>query len=337
MAELVLAIGTSHGSMLSTPPHEWDGRAAADRRNTALAYRGKTYGFAELLALRVGDGFAARNSPAARQAHFDRCQAQLEVLSGVLLAARPDAIVIVGDDQHEWFQAELQPTFGIYCGDRVMNLAPSAAEMERHTREGRGPSVMGNHPPRDQAYPVAKGLAEGIIAQAMTDGFDVAASMAQPQDAHGMKNLGHAFGFIYRRLLKDTPIPLVPILVNTFYPPNQPLPRRCYDFGRSIARAIRAWTATARVVVVGSGGLSHFVIDEPFDRRVLGALGTGDMAALLGESDALFRSGTSETKNWIVTAGAVEGTGFAMTLLDYVPCYRTEAGTGNAMAFATWS
>src|SRR5438270_4467984 len=48
LAELVLGIGTSHGSMLSTPPHEWDGRAGADRRNKALAFRGKTYSFDQL-------------------------------------------------------------------------------------------------------------------------------------------------------------------------------------------------------------------------------------------------------------------------------------------------
>src|SRR6185437_2197296 len=101
----------------------------------------------------------------------------------------------------------------------------------------------------------------------------------QPKHAHETKNLGHAYGFIYRRLLKDKPLPLVPVLVNTFYPPNQPLPRRCFDFGRAIGRAIARWPEQARVAA----------------------------------------------------------TGFKMKLLDYVPCYRSEAGTGNAMAFATWS
>jgi len=152
-----------------------------------------------------------------------------------------------------------------------------------------------------------------------------------------MKNLGHAYGFIYRRLLKDRPVPLVPILVNTFYPPNQPSPARCFAFGRAIGRAIRAWGESARVVVMASGGLSHFVIDEELDRRVLAALASGKEAAITAEPDAMFRSGTSETKNWIVAAGILADTGFGMRLLDYVPCYRSEAGTGNAMAFATWS
>lgn len=337
MAELVLGIGTSHGSMLSTPPREWDGRAAADRRNRELAFRGATYSFDQLYALRHGDNFAARNTMAARQTHYDRCQKQLDALGEILRAARPDVMLIIGDDQHEWFTESLQPTFGVYCGAQVINFAPTPEEIEHHTREGRGPSIMGNHPPTDQPYPVAKPFADHVIAQAMRDGFDVAAIMAQPKDGSTTKNLGHAYGFIYRRLLKDKPLPLVPVLVNTFYPPNQPSPKRCFEFGRSIGRAIASWPGDARVVVVGSGGLSHFVIDEEFDHRILGAFQRDDVAAITGEDDTLFRSGTSETKNWIVARGALAESGFKMTLLDYVPCYRSEAGTGNAMAFATWS
>jgi aromatic ring-opening dioxygenase LigB subunit len=337
MAEVVLGIGTSHGSMLSTPPREWDGRAAADRRNRELAFRGKTYTFDQLHALRQADDFAARNTLAARQAHYDRCQRQLDALSEALIAAKPDIMVIIGDDQHEWFTEELQPTFGVFCGAGVVNFAPTAEEMERHRREGRGPSVAGNHPPVDQPYPIAKDLADRVIAQAMHDDFDIAAIMAQPKDGHETKNLGHAYGFIYRRLLKDKPLPLLPVLVNTFYPPNQPSPRRCFDFGRSIGRAIKSWPSDQRVVVVGSGGLSHFVIDEEFDHRILKAFASDDVAAITGEDDTLFRSGTSETKNWIVARGALAETGFKMKLLDYVPCYRSEAGTGNAMGFATWS
>ena len=49
------------------------------------------------------------------------------------------------------------------------------------------------------------------------------------------------------------------------------------------------------------------------------------------------QSGTSETKNWIVTAGIIAETDLNFNLLDYVACYRTDAGTGNAMAFSTWT
>jgi 3-O-methylgallate 3,4-dioxygenase len=35
-------------------------------------------------------------------------------------------------------------------------------------------------------------------------------------------------------------------------------------------------------------------------------------------------------------AGALLGSGLRFELVDYVPCYRSEAGTGNAMGFAVW-
>lgn len=61
-----------------------------------------------------------------------------------------------------------------------------------------------------------------------------------------------------------------------------------------------------------------------------------DLATLAAQSDDMFQSGTSEIKNWLIAAGAIAETSLRMTLLDYVPCYRTEGGTGNAMGFAIW-
>ncbi|MBT7544163.1 MAG: protocatechuate 3,4-dioxygenase, partial [Kordiimonadaceae bacterium] len=46
--------------------------------------------------------------------------------------------------------------------------------------------------------------------------------------------------------------------------------------------------------------------------------------------------GTSEIKNWITTAAIVNEGGLKNSMLDYIPCYRSEAGTGNAMGFMTW-
>ena len=48
------------------------------------------------------------------------------------------------------------------------------------------------------------------------------------------------------------------------------------------------------------------------------------------------RSGTSELRNWITVAGIAEQAGLVVDTVDYQPCYRTEAGTGNAMGFVTW-
>jgi 3-O-methylgallate 3,4-dioxygenase len=53
-------------------------------------------------------------------------------------------------------------------------------------------------------------------------------------------------------------------------------------------------------------------------------------------SEDLYQSGSSEIKNWIPLAGAMAELGWPATIVDYVPCYRSEAGTGNAMGFAYW-
>ncbi len=62
----------------------------------------------------------------------------------------------------------------------------------------------------------------------------------------------------------------------------------------------------------------------------------GDTAALTSLPEEMFQSGTSEIKNWITVAGIMAEAGLTMRLVDYVPCYRSEAGTGSAMGFAHW-
>jgi aromatic ring-opening dioxygenase LigB subunit len=91
-----------------------------------------------------------------------------------------------------------------------------------------------------------------------------------------------------------------------------------------------------KVMVIASGGMTHFVIDESFDRKVLDAMQAGDSATLTSLPENMFQAGTSEIKNWIVVAGMMDEAGLRMKLIDYVPCYRSEAGTGSAMGFAQW-
>jgi hypothetical protein len=88
--------------------------------------------------------------------------------------------------------------------------------------------------------------------------------------------------------------------------------------------------------VVASGGLSHFVVDEELDRRFLTALVDDDAAHLRVLPADLLRSGTSEMRNWIVVGAAVAGSGLRARVLDYLPCYRSEAGTGCGMGFVAW-
>ena len=109
---------------------------------------------------------------------------------------------------------------------------------------------------------------------------------------------------------------------------------RCYALGKALRRSIETWDADARVVVIASGGLSHSVIDEELDWMVLDAMTAKDAEALCAlPVDRLIR-GTSEIRNWIVVAGAMEPTD--MTIVDYVPYYRSPAGTGCAGGFTYW-
>jgi len=338
MAQIAYGVGTSHGPLLNLPPAEWEVRASFDRAQTDLALRDGTYTFAELHAHRGGPHFAKLATLDERVARHTRCQQGLDQLGDKLLAADPDIMVVVGDDQHEWFMEDKQPSFSVYCGDEIKNLTLTEDEKADKIARGRGSDLYAYRPLADQSYPVAKDLALHVHAQAVEDEFDVAACMQQPADPDGtLRSVGHAIGFIYRRLLRDKPVPVVPVLLNTFYPPNQPTPKRCYEFGKSIGRAIRSWKSDARIAVVASGGISHFVVDEEWDYKMLGAFLKGDVETLINEPNIMFRSGTSETKNWICVAGILDSSGLKMDLLDYVPCYRTDAGTGSGMAFATWS
>jgi len=339
MAKIVYGFGSSHGPLLSTPPERWDLRAADDRKNPAHPFRGKTYSFPELVEVRRGEkDFAHEMSLETRQQRHERNQRAMDRLGQKLAEVNPDVIVLVGDDQHEWFFDDIQPTFTVYCGDQVINTALDTEKMKLKS-PGIQIAMREQKPPEDHVYPVPAELARTIIEQAMTDEFDVAASMTQRSEGKGPIGIGHAVGFIYRRILKDRPVPIVPILLNTYFPPNQPTPKRCWEFGRSIGRAIAGWNganADKRVAICASGGISHFVIDEAFDERMLNAMKNRDTKAIFAEPDAMFRSGTSETKNWITVAGILAETDLAMNLVDYVPSYRSEGGTGCGMAYATW-
>lgn len=112
--------------------------------------------------------------------------------------------------------------------------------------------------------------------------------------------------------------------------------RRCLSLGKALAEVIASWDAQLRVAVIGSGGMSHFVVDEELDRSFLAALQRNDADALISMPAYNFRSGSSELKNWIPVAGAMNELGLKMTLIDYQPLYRSAAGTGSGMAFAYW-
>ena len=169
-----------------------------------------------------------------------------------------------------------------------------------------------------------------MIQHLMGADFDIAHSRRLSKE-HGE---GHAFGFVHRRLMEQKIVPIVPVALNTYFPPNQPRPQRCWRLGQEIAKAVARFPSDARVGILASGGLSHFTVDEELDRAFLEACKRNDGAWLSAVPVEKLNSGNSEMRNWITTAGAAES--LSVTWQDYVPCYRSLAGTGCGMGFQVW-
>lgn len=340
MARIVGAVACSHGPLLSVEPARWGLRAAADRCGGAHWFRGVSYGFDALNALRES-AFAASVTPAAQQIAYAACQRELDLLANHVQALRPELVLLVGNDQREVFRDELTPAIALYTGETIDNI-PFSAEQRAKLPPGVAEAEIGHCPPDGARYPGASASAVAVVGSLMDQGFDVCTSARLPSFAaapgapgrqHGIP---HAFGFVYRRILADEPPPSIPVILNVGVPPNSLRTSRALALGRALAHAAQALPAGLRTVLVASGGLSHFVVDEELDRRVLAALARSDEDELRAIPESWFNGNTGEIKSWLVVAAALAHAGLRMTRSAYVPCYRTEAGTGSGMGFACW-
>lgn len=329
MADIVLGIGSSHGPLLSTPPEQWDLRAKADRANKAHWFRGKTYDFEGLLKERA-PGFADEIAVEKRRERFMQCRRALEALGKKFDEVAPEAVVIVGNDQREFFNAGLTPSITVYRGAQIQNV--------QHLNEdqpGLNIAEPANSPAEGATYPGATALADHILLSLADENFDLAQSEETPAGAP-RGGIPHAYGFFYHTILQDKTPPSVPIILNVHFPHNTPKLRRCLELGHALYRAIRSFKGYQRVALMASGGLTHFVIDEEFDRRVIEAMKTADEDSLAKFPESYFKVGTAEIKNWYPVIAAANAAGLKYHQIDYIPCYRSEAGTGNAMCFAYW-
>jgi 3-O-methylgallate 3,4-dioxygenase len=330
VASVVLGLGTSHTPQLSSPVEIWPDHVLRDQRNPALlGTDGEYHNYEELLAV-ADPGLGAQLTPEVWQSKDARAQQGLADLGSTLSAVQPDILVVIGDDQEELFLDDGKPTFAVFWGAEMTDLPPTAEKLARMPA-GLRAAAWAAHGDEPESYPTVPELGEHLVESLIADEFDVAQFSRQ----HEGRPLGHAFTFPRRRLLGGKAIPLVPVYVNSYYPPNQPSPKRCFEFGRALRRAIDSWPDDRKVAVVASGGLSHFVVDTKLDRRVLDGLKNKDAASLTTIPRRYMRSGTSEILNWITLAGAVED--LEMDLVDYIASYRSPAGTGVGMAFARWS
>lgn len=330
MAELVLGVGASHSPMVAMTGPDWAEWGLRDHEHPMLYTRdGRHLTYAEALDAATPE-LSARNDAGIHEQGAARVTAAVERLRSEIAAAALDVVVVVGDDQDEHLHAKNLPPFLVYWGDTIANDAvPDGYEAMGSMMQRFLAAYYETDGSRD--YPVDASLARHLIDVALGEGFDVATSEELPE-ARGM---GHAFGFPLRFLACRTDLPIVPVMVNTYNPPAQPRVTRCAQFGEMLRRAIGSAPGDARVGVVASGGLSHFMVLEQLDREVLEMLVEGDLEALCRIDEATFRAGTSEIKNWITVAACMAPAPFEV--IDYVPGYRTPAGTGTGLGFGVWT
>lgn len=336
MAQIVGGFGTSHGPQLKVaPPEEWRERGKADRQNKALWYQGQTYDFESLKAARRD--FSEEITDDAMVARWDRTQSALDDLGMHAKAQDYDALVIVSSDHKEIFGDELLAPFAIYWGESVEHLPFSDVDFAA-MQPGLAKAALGDVPDRPITRPVDAGLAKHLIDAILKDGFDPASSRFLPAGRYKNGGIPHGWGFIYQRILgQESTLPMVPVFVNTFWEPTPPSAARSYDFGVALAKAVASYPEDIRVGIVASGGLSHFVVDEDLDRAFIAAFEVHDVDYLRSIPSNLMTAGTSELRNWIAVAGAAHAAGLTVDKVVYEPAYRTEAGTGNAMGFVTWT
>lgn len=330
MGEIVLGIGSSHTFMLSEDASDWGKHGdLVDRRVGALTdASGKRRQFDELVAqqgptvLRELTEEVYRQKAAASQRALDRLALDIK-------SAKLDALIVFGDDQRELFAPANTPAILIYCGNTIAK--------HRHTLPGPPPprfltdAIDRHFGEAMTGLPIATTLAGHLVDYFLDNHFDPAVSLGLP-DGIGE---GHAFAFIHTRLMDaGAPIPLVPIMINTYYPPNQPRAERCFEYGEAVREAVEGLDDDLRVGVVASGGLSHFWVDVGLDTAVLEAIRTHDIATLLSIPRSKLESGTSEILNWIALYGATRH--LKQKWSEYIPGFRTEAGTGTGLAFGTW-
>jgi protocatechuate 4,5-dioxygenase beta chain len=205
---------------------------------------------------------------------------------------KPDVAIVVYNDHASAFSVEIVPTFALGC----------AAEFPP-ADEGWGPRPV----PVVQGHPE---LAAHIAQSVILDEFDLTIVNKMEVD-HGLTvPMNLLFGSP-----KQWPCPVIPLAVNVvLYPP--PTAHRCYMLGKAIRRAVESYPEDLRVVIFGTGGMSHQIsgpraglINSKFDKAFLDNL-TKDPKKLtrIQHLEFMREAGAEgiEMVMWLIMRGALD-------------------------------
>ncbi len=226
---------------------------------------------------------------------------------------KPDVAVLFYNDHGLNFFLDKMPTFAI-----------GAAPEYRHEDEGWG---IGGYKP----YPGHPALSWHIIEQVVADEFDPVTCQSMLVD--------HGVSVPFELCWPDAeswPVKLVPICINTVQHPL-PSPKRCLALGRSVGKALESWRGDERIVVLGTGGLSHQLdgeragfINVDYDKFCLRNIVTDPEALTQHDSlDIVELAGSQgvEILNWIAARGALTGAVRELAHNYHVPISNTAAAT----------
>src|SRR3977135_878423 len=229
-------------------------RARPNRNRRHPARRGRnvariTAGVASSHVPAIG---AAIDNKQTEEPYWKRVFSGFEKSKEWMAKTKPDVAIVVYNDHASAFSVEIVPTFALGC----------AAEFPP-ADEGWGPRPV----PVVQGHPeLAWHLAQSLIL----DEFDITIVNQMPVD-HGLTvPMSLMFGEP-----AEWPVKVIPLAVNVVqYPP--PTGNRCYNLGKAIRRAVESFDQDLKVVIFGTGGMSHQLqgqraglINKEFDKRFL--------------------------------------------------------------------
>ncbi len=261
-------------------------------------------------------------TPGIIEDYIRRIRAAFAVLREQVQAYKPDALIMIGDDQGDMFDEVNNPIFSIYTGEEPIWGRDVHEPFSKPMAE-RKKVFFQNH------AELARYLHKGLVKK----GFDIA-NLGKHFDPRGnpARGVSHMVSNLAPEVDPNSEIPLVCVFINEYYPPL-PSAERCAQLGEAIAEVLA--DRPERIAMYASGGLSHFPgeynvgwIDKALDHWILERLERNDLEALTHlftfDSDNL-RAGTGEVRAWISVAAAMQR---PATVVEYVPAHCTVTGCG---------
>jgi protocatechuate 4,5-dioxygenase beta chain len=207
-----------------------------------------------------------------------------------LAEVQPDVIVVVYNDHGLNFFLDKMPTFSV-------GAAP------QYTSEDEGWGI-----PTQPPFAGHPALSWHLIESLVDQEFDITSCQEMLVD--------HAFTLPMALLYPDAnwPVKVVPVCINTVQAP-MPSAKRCFKLGQALHRAIESWPGDEKVVILGTGGLSHQLdgeragfINKPFDLAFMDSLAKDPAwATQFSAYDLVEKTGTQgvELVMWLTTRAAL--------------------------------